>query len=54
MQLGKTHYQLRCGALPELLGMSLMLAGVEGIVGNEIMTNRVVGYFARRNQLVLA
>ena len=41
------------GTLPGLLGMTLMMAGAQGIIGNQILTNRVVGYFPRRRLLVL-
>ncbi len=53
MQLGSLTFTLRCGALPGLLGMTLLLAGTQGIVGNEILRDRVVGYFPRRGLLVL-
>ena len=53
MQLGSLAFTLRCGALPGLLGMTLLLAGTQGIVGNEILRDRVVGYFPRRGVLVL-
>jgi hypothetical protein len=52
-QFGRTHRKLRCGRLPGLLGTTLMLAGVEGIVGNELLSGRRVGYFPRRRLLVL-
>jgi len=52
--IGSEEHSLRCGSLPESLGMTLMMAGVEGIVGNEILTNRIVGYFSKQRQLVLA
>ena len=51
--LGKMQYELRCGSLPKLLGMTLMMAGTEGIIGNEILQDRVAGYFPRRQELVL-
>ena len=51
--LGKMQYKLRCGSLPGLLGMTLMMAGTEGIIGNEILQDRVAGYFPRRQELVL-
>jgi hypothetical protein len=51
--LGRSRYTLRCGSLPELLGRMLTMAKTEGIVGNEILRNRVVGFFPRRHQLVL-
>lgn len=46
-------FELQCGRLPDLLGMTLMMAGTEGIVGNEILSGRTVGYFPRRGILVL-
>ena len=54
IQLGRTRYELRCGQLPDLLGMTLMLAGTDGIVGNELLHRRLVGYFPRRRQLILS
>jgi hypothetical protein len=50
--LGNVTYELRCGSLPGLLGMTLMMAGTEGIIGNEVLRDRVVGYFPRRKKLV--
>ena len=44
---------LCCGRLPESLGAALMLLGVDGIIGNELLMNRQAGYFPRRHQLVL-
>jgi len=54
IQLGSTRHELRCGQLPGLLGMTLMMAGTEGIIGNEVFRDRVVGYFPRRQRLVLS
>lgn len=51
--IGGSSFILRCGSLPDLLGMTLMMAETEGIIGNQILQNRVVGYFPRRNELVL-
>jgi hypothetical protein len=51
--LGNVRYELRCGSLPGILGMTLMMAGTEGIIGNEILHDRVAGYFPRRQMLVL-
>ena len=51
--IGTKTYKLRCGALPELLGRTLMMAGTAGIIGNEILSNRIVGYFPKSKQLVL-
>jgi hypothetical protein len=36
------------------LGMTLTMAGVEGIIGNELITDRALGYFPRRQKLVIA
>jgi hypothetical protein len=44
---------LRCGKLPGTMGMSLSTAKVSGILGNEIMRNRVTAFYPRRRQLVL-
>ena len=46
-------FTLRCGTLPRILGMSLSMAGVEGIVGNAILGERIVGYFPRRGVMVV-
>ncbi len=53
-QFGRSIFEVRCGQLPSLLGMTLMLAGVRGIVGNEVIRNRVAGYFPRSRRLVLS
>ena len=44
---------LRCGKLPGMMGMSLSMANVSGILGNEVMRNRVTAFYPRRRQLVL-
>lgn len=51
--LGGVPFNLRCGSLPGILGMTLMMAGTQGIVGNPILSDRIVGYFPRRSVLVL-
>jgi hypothetical protein len=53
IRLGRAEHQLRCGQLPPLLAMSLMLAGTVGIIGNEILRDRCAGYLPRRRRLVL-
>jgi hypothetical protein len=50
--IGGNSFFLRCGRLPDLLGMTLMMADTEGIIGNQIIQERVVGYFPRRKALV--
>lgn len=51
--LGGISFTLRCGTLPGLLGATLMMAGVRGIVGNQILVDRKIGYFPRRRRLVI-
>ncbi len=46
-------YTLRCGTLPDLIAATLMLADAQGIIGNEILLDKSVGYFPRRNMLCL-
>ena len=51
--LGGENFALRCGRLPALFAMTLTMASVQGIVGNSIFEGRIVGYFPRRQMLVL-
>lgn len=51
--LGEEAFTLRCGQLPDLLGMTLQMASVKGIVGNAILRDRTVGYFPRRRMMAL-
>lgn len=53
VSLGSGEFTLRCGTLPGLLGMTLMMAGTKGIIGNELLLSRTVGYFPRRRVLIL-
>ena len=53
MSFGGVVFTLRCGTLPGLLGMRLLVAGTQGTVGNAILKNRTVGYFPRRRVMVL-
>jgi hypothetical protein len=50
-------FKLRCGTLLSRLDMTLTdlfrMASTEGIIGNEILCNRIVGYFPRRRMMVL-
>lgn len=52
-QISNQSFLIRCGRLPTLLGMTLSMAKVQGILGNAILTDRVVGYFPRRNMLTI-
>lgn len=54
VQLGRSPCELRCGQLPSMLGMALMMADVKGIIGNEVLRNRIAGYFPRRHRLFLS
>lgn len=45
---------LRYGSLPQMLEMTLLMAGTEGIIGNEIFEQRVVGYFPKQYQMVFS
>jgi hypothetical protein len=47
-------FEFRCGKLPDLLGLTLAMAGAEGIVGNELCLGRKVGYLPGAKLLVLA
>ena len=47
------RHTIRFGKLPGMMGMALQMAGVSGILGNEVMRNRITGYLPRRNQLIL-
>lgn len=51
--LNGLNHTLRCGQLPGMMGMALSMADVSGILGNEVMRERVTGYFPRRQQLIL-
>lgn len=53
IQMDRATYSLQTGELPTLISMSLSLAGSDGIIGNEIMTHRRLGYFPRRHSMLL-
>lgn len=53
VRLGAFDFTLQCGTLPGLLGATLMLADTSGIIGNQLLLDRVVGYFPRRGELSL-
>lgn len=53
VSLGNVRYALRCGILPGLLGNLLRMANTEGVIGNEILKNRRIGFFPRRGLLIL-
>jgi hypothetical protein len=49
IRIGSEQFTIRCGKLPGLLGMSLAMADVQGILGNQILLDRRVGYFPRES-----
>ena len=51
--LHRVEFALRCGQLPSILGMTLIMAGTSGIVGNQVLADRIVGYFPGRSELIL-
>jgi hypothetical protein len=51
--IGGVAFTLRCGSLPGLLGATLMMADTKGIVGNQVLTDRIAGFFPRRSMLCL-
>lgn len=53
VRVGASSLSVRCGSLPGLPGMTLMMAGTQGILGNQILHGRKVGYFPRRKLLIL-
>ncbi len=52
--IGKQQYQLKCGMLPGLLGMTLAMANVDGIIGNEIMHGHVIEYSPENGKMVIS
>lgn len=53
ISLGEMSFLLRCGCLPGLLGATLMMADTQGIIGNQVLIDRVAGFFPRRGILCL-
>lgn len=53
VSLGDFSFLLRCGSLPGLLGATLMMADTQGIIGNQVLIDRVTGLFPRRGMLCL-
>jgi len=51
--LGGVNKRLKIGSLPDILGMTLMIAGVGGILGNEILQGRSTMYQPRSKRLTL-
>ncbi len=53
VSLAGVPFILRCGTLPGLLGMTLMMANTAGIIGSQICRDRSIGFFPRRRVLHL-
>lgn len=53
MSLGGVPVTLRCGTLPDALADALTMAKAQGIIGNELLLDRRVGFFPRQRALVL-
>lgn len=53
-RVGGADVTLRCGRLPDLMGMTLRMVGADGIIGAELFRDRRVGYFASRRLLTLS
>lgn len=53
LSLGGRQTSLRCGCLPDMLAMTLGLAGTQGILGNEILLQQAVSYHPARALLCL-
>jgi hypothetical protein len=53
MRLGGIPFTVRCGALPALLQTTLSLFGTEGIIGNQMLGSRTMGYFPSRGVMVI-
>jgi len=41
-KLGKKHFQLRCGLLPDLLETALLVTGKHGIIGAELYQQFII------------
>jgi len=53
INFGDIKFELECGRLPEMLGLTLSLIGVDGILGNEFFRGIKLGYLPKRKQIVL-
>jgi len=47
------HLEERVGSLPELIEMTLQMAGVDGILSGEVLSRGAVGLFVRRGVMCL-
>ena len=49
MKISSVDISTQCGKLPDLLAMTLSMANTSGIIGNELLLDRVVTYSPKRN-----
>ena len=54
VQLGNLKYKLKCGSLPEMLNITLLMTNTKGIIGNETMQDAIVGYFPKESRLIFS
>ena len=54
VDIGGKGFAIKFGVLPGELKAMLSMAGTSGIIGNEIMKNRVIGYFPNNNQIIIS
>jgi hypothetical protein len=52
-QIGNETHCLNCGSLPPLLNATLMMSDTQGIIGNDLIENRKLGYFPLIQQMVI-
>jgi hypothetical protein len=51
--IGNRPYNMRFGHLPQSLGTAVLSRGPRGIIGNEWLSERRLGYFPSRNAIVI-
>lgn len=51
--IGKNTYNFQTGRLQGILGTTLLMSGVEGVLGNKLVQKMLIGFFPRRNILCM-
>lgn len=51
--LGKHAFNFQTGRLQGILGATLLMSGVEGVLGNKVVQKMLIGFFPRRNVLCM-
>jgi hypothetical protein len=49
--IGKHAFNFQTGRLQGILGTTLLMSGVEGVLGNSLVQKMLIGFFPRRNVL---